>query len=46
MVGTKLMPEIYKEPLEIVVQTLEKYKTYKEMINNFPDIEIGRTNEY
>ena len=32
--------KIYEEPLKIVIHTLEKYKTYKEMINNFPDIEF------
>ncbi|MDD2906947.1 MAG: transglutaminase family protein [Sulfurimonas sp.] len=37
------LPEIYEEPLAVVVQTLEKYKTYEEMINNFPDIKLGET---
>ena len=37
------LPEIYAEPLEIVVQTLNRFKTYDEMINNFPDIELGKT---
>ena len=32
------LPEIYDEPLDIVVQTLKTHKTYEEMINNFPDI--------
>jgi len=32
------LPNIYGEPLEMVVKTLEKYKTYNEMINHFPDI--------
>ncbi len=31
------LQKIYKKPLEIVVKSLEKYTTYKEMINNFPD---------
>ena len=35
------LPKICEKPLDIVVQTLEKYKTYKEMINNFPDIELS-----
>lgn len=39
------LPEIYKEPLEVVVQTLEKYKTYEEMIHNFPDIEHDGTDK-
>jgi len=33
------LPKIYEKPFEVVVQTLEKYKTYDEMINNFPDVE-------
>jgi len=37
------LPEIYHKPLDIIIQTLEKYKSYEEMINNFPDIEVGRT---
>ena len=32
------LPDIYEKPLDIVVETLKKYKTYQEMINNFPDI--------
>ena len=35
------LPSIYEEPLEIVIQTLQQYKTYEEMINNSPDIELG-----
>jgi transglutaminase-like putative cysteine protease len=36
------LPKIYKEPLSVVIQTLERYKTYKDMINNLPDIELER----
>jgi len=32
------LPDIYEKPLDIVVETLKKFKTYQEMINNFPDI--------
>ncbi len=32
------LPTIYENPLKVVVDALEKYKTYEEMINNFPDI--------
>lgn len=32
------LPEIYDEPLHVVVKALQKYKTYDEMIHNFPDI--------
>lgn len=33
------LPNIYKNPLSVVIRTLEQFQTYKEMINNFPDIE-------
>jgi len=32
------LPDIYEKPLDIVIETLKKYKTYQEMINNFPDV--------
>jgi ribosomal protein S18 acetylase RimI-like enzyme len=32
------LPSIYDEPLDIVVESLNKYKTYDEMINNFPNL--------
>lgn len=32
------LPEIHEDPLEVVVQALRTFKTYDEMINNFPDI--------
>jgi len=35
------LPEIYHKPLDVIIETLEKYKSYEEMINNLPDIEIG-----
>lgn len=35
------LPGIYEEPLEVVVQTLEKYKTYDEMVQNFPDVKLA-----
>jgi len=31
------LPDIYEEPLDVVVKSLKKNKTYSEMINNFPD---------
>lgn len=34
------LPEIYDEPLDVVVKALKKYKTYDEMIHNFPDIKV------
>ncbi|PHR69097.1 MAG: Cro/Cl family transcriptional regulator [Arcobacter sp.] len=33
------LPKIYEEPLDIIIQALKKNKTYKEMIDNMPDIE-------
>jgi hypothetical protein len=35
------LPEIYADPLDVVVQTLSRYKTYIEVYNNLPDM-----NEY
>ena len=32
------LPDIYDKPLDIVVESLNKYKTYDEMIGNFPDV--------
>lgn len=34
------LPEIWSEPLDVVVTALEKYKTYDEVYNNLPDIEL------
>lgn len=34
------LPDIYNEPLDVVVDNLTKNKTYDEMINNFPDCEL------
>lgn len=39
------LPKIYEEPLEVVIQTLEKFKTYDEMKNNLPDIERSGTDD-
>lgn len=33
------LPEIWPEPLPIVVKTLSKYHKYYELLNNLPDIE-------
>jgi len=32
------LPDILDEPLEVVVEALQKYTTYDQMVNNFPDI--------
>ncbi len=37
------LPEIWSEPLEVVISVLEKYKTYNEVYENLPDIELIRT---
>ena len=34
------LPEIYHEPLDVIIEVLKKYNTYEDMINNFPDIKI------
>jgi len=34
------LPEIYHEPLDVIIEALKKYKTYEDIINNFPDIKI------
>jgi len=31
------LPDIYEEPLDVVIQALKKNRTYSKMINNFPD---------
>jgi transglutaminase-like putative cysteine protease len=33
------LPDNLPEPLSVIVETLRKYKSYTEMIENFPDIE-------
>jgi ribosomal protein S18 acetylase RimI-like enzyme len=32
------LPDIYDKPFDVVVENSNKYKTYDEMINNFPDV--------
>lgn len=32
------LSEIYEKPLDLIIDALNKYKTYDEMINNFPDV--------
>jgi len=34
------LPEIWSEPLSIVVETLERYETYDQVLANLPDIEL------
>ncbi len=34
------LPEIWHEPLSVVVSVLERYKTYAAVYNNLPDVEL------
>jgi len=34
------LEEIYSEPLPEVIEALQRYKSYDEMVDNFPDIQI------
>jgi transglutaminase-like putative cysteine protease len=34
------LPEIWAEPLPVVVETLERYDTYDQVLANLPDIEL------
>lgn len=34
------LPEIWAEPLSIVVDTLERYTSYDEVLANLPDVEL------
>ena len=38
--GEANLPEIWPEPLPLVVTVLEKYTTWEEVADNLPDIEI------
>jgi transglutaminase-like putative cysteine protease len=35
------LPEIWSEPLEIVVQALERHPTYDQVLANLPDVELA-----
>ena len=43
--GEADLPEIWAEPLPMVVQILKKYKTVQEVANNLPDIELVTANK-
>jgi len=34
------VPEVFTEPLTVVISTLEKYETYIDVLENLPDIEL------
>ena len=38
--GEAMLPEIWAEPLGIVVDVLEQYKTYSDVLENLPDVEV------
>ena len=40
--GERDLPEVWAEPLPIVVQSLASYKTYIDMANNLPDIQVTK----
>jgi hypothetical protein len=39
------LPEIWAEPLPIVIQVLKQYKTVKYVANNLPDVELVTANK-
>ncbi|MBX2859467.1 MAG: transglutaminase family protein [Cellvibrionaceae bacterium] len=39
--GEADLPEIWAEPLPVVVQALKKYKTMQELAKNLPDVELA-----
>ena len=43
--GEADLPEIWAEPLPVVIQTLKQYKTVQEVANNLPDIELVTANK-
>ena len=43
--GEADLPEIWAEPLPIVVQVLKHYKTVQEVANNLPDVELVTANK-
>lgn len=43
--GEADLPEIWAEPLPVVIQTLKQYKTVQEVSNNLPDIELVTANK-
>ena len=43
--GEADLPEIWAEPLPIISKALEQSKTYQEVTDNLPDIELIKTNQ-
>jgi transglutaminase-like putative cysteine protease len=40
------LPKIHEEPLKVVVEVLQKYKTYDSIVENFPDIDSINSKTY
>lgn len=40
--GEADLPEIWAEPLSVIIETLTRYQTYQEVLDNLPDVEIIR----
>ena len=38
--GARDLPEIWAAPLPVVVEALERYETYEEVLANLPDVEV------
>ena len=45
-VGEKDFPEIWAEPLPVVVKALTEYKTVEQVFENLPDIEVIHANPW
>ena len=43
--GEADLPEIWADPLPIVIQALKQYKTVQEVANNLPDVELIKANK-
>jgi len=42
--GESDLPEIWAEPLSVITDTLNKYKTFQEVADNLPDVELVMPN--
>jgi transglutaminase-like putative cysteine protease len=43
--GETDLPEIWAEPLPVVIQVLRQYKTVQDVANNLPDVELASANK-
>jgi hypothetical protein len=43
--GEADLPEIWAEPLPVVIHVLKKYRTVQEVANNLPDVELVMPNK-